>query len=102
MINALFSSKENGTKAFELDGIEFGWKSICSMYERECNRVSSGLTRMVPKLKEVHIIRDAWTKLNVSPAGLSPIKFCVCACAYITYNIYIVNCKCMYIIMLLL
>ncbi len=70
MINALFSSRENGTKAFELDGVRFGWKQISSMYERECQRVKEGLTRMVPKLKETHIIRDAWTKLNVAPAKI--------------------------------
>ena len=53
MINALFSSKEGGTKQFVLDGIPFGWRPIVSMYERECKRVNNGQTRMVPKLKEV-------------------------------------------------
>ena len=64
MINALFSSKENGTKAFQLDGVKFGWEDITLMYERECQKVKEGLTRMVPKLKETYIIRDAWTKLS--------------------------------------
>ena len=26
--------------------------------------------RMVPKLKEIHVLRDSWTKLNVTPARL--------------------------------
>lgn len=73
MINSLFSSKQHGTKAFELDGVTFGWESICSMYKRECSRVSEGSTRMVPKLKEIHIIRDAWTKLNVTPAKIMQV-----------------------------
>lgn len=74
MVNALFSSKENGTKSFELDGVHFGWKSISAMYERECSRVRNESTRMVPKLKEIHIIRDAWTKLNVTPAKIMQVS----------------------------
>ena len=84
MVNALFSSKELGTKQFILDGVSFGWGPIVSMYERECKRVSSGLTRMVPGLKEVHIIRDSWTKLNVTPAKIMQV------CSYIIqHNIII-------------
>ena len=64
MINALFSSRESGTKSFMLDDISFGWKSIISMYEQEQERIKKGQTRMVP---EVYVIRDAWTKLNVAP-----------------------------------
>ena len=70
MINALFSSKEGGSKRFILDGVHFGWETIISLYERECTRARLGLTRMVPKLKEVHVIRDSWTKLNVTPAKI--------------------------------
>lgn len=73
MINALFSSRPSGTKNFILDGVYFGWNAIISMYERECKRVSIGLTRMVPKLKEVHVIRDSWTKLNVTPAKIMQV-----------------------------
>ncbi len=73
MVNALFSSKQGGTKNFVLDGVRFGWKSIISLYERECNRVQRGLTRMVPKLKEIHVIRDSWTKLNVTPAKIMQV-----------------------------
>ena len=73
MVNALFSSKENGTKSFVVDNVTFGWKPITLMYERECTRVNKGLTRMVPKLKEVHMIRDSWTKLNVTPAKIMQV-----------------------------
>ena len=73
MVNALFSSRVGGTKCFLLNGTCFGWSAITSMYERECVRVNSGLTRMVPKLKETHVIRDSWTKLNVSPAKIMQV-----------------------------
>ena len=85
MVNALFSSKALGTKQFILDGVSFGWGPIISMYERECKRVSYGLTRMVPGLKEVHVIRDSWTKLNVTPAKIMQV------CSYIIqHNIIMV------------
>lgn len=74
MINSLFSSKEGGTKAFVLNDIMFGWKSVLKMFERECQRMSKGLTRMVPKLRESHIIRDVWTKLNVTPAKIMQVS----------------------------
>ena len=74
MINSLFSSKEGGTKAFVLNDIMFGWKSVLKMFERECQRMSKGLTRMVPKLRESHIIQDAWTKLNVTPAKIMQVS----------------------------
>uniref|UniRef100_A0A1X7SVI9 Uncharacterized protein n=1 Tax=Amphimedon queenslandica TaxID=400682 RepID=A0A1X7SVI9_AMPQE len=70
MINALFSSQQNGTKDFTLKGVKFGWETIVSLYKRDCERVSKGLTRMVPKMKEAYVIRDAWTKLNVAPAKI--------------------------------
>ncbi len=73
MVNALFSSKENGTKSFVVDNVTFSWKPITLMYERECTQVSKVLTRMVPKLKEVHVIRDSWTKLNVTPAKIMQV-----------------------------
>lgn len=28
---------------------------------------------MVPKLKEIHVIRDSWTKLNVIPAKIMQV-----------------------------
>lgn len=74
MINALHSSRQGGTKCFQLHGVTFGWASIISLYERECERVKTGRTRMIPKLKEVHVIRDSWTKLNVTPAKILQVS----------------------------
>ena len=72
MINALFSSKGDGTKLFKrgVQHYSFGWDTIIAMYKWEVNRAKQLLTRMVPRLKEVHCVRDAWTKLNVSPAKI--------------------------------
>ena len=79
MINALFSSKSGGTKLFKRcqhHGV-FGWNSIIAMYQREVSRAKQNLTRMVPCLKEVHVVRDSWTKLNVSPAKIMQVNFLV-------------------------
>ena len=75
MINALFSSKSGGTKLFRRgkDHCNFGWDTIIHMYQREVARAKQQQTRMVPRLKEVHCIRDAWTKLNVSPAKIMQV-----------------------------
>ena len=43
------------------------------MYKRECDGVSNGLTRMVPKMKDLFIIHDVWTKLNVMPAKIMQV-----------------------------
>lgn len=66
MINAL---RQGGTKSFILDDVSFGWSPIISMYGRECDRVKKGLARMIP----IHILRDAWTKLNVTPAKIMQV-----------------------------
>ena len=75
MVNALFSSKRGGTKLFKRgkDHSVFGWDAIVAMYQREVGRAKQQLTRMVPRLKEVHVVRDAWTKLNVSPAKIMQV-----------------------------
>jgi len=44
------------------------------LYQRELARVSQNCTRMVPRLKEVHCLRDAWTKLNVHPAKIMQVS----------------------------
>ena len=75
MINALFSSKINGTKQFQrADKPMFGWKAIDDLYQRELERAKLNLTRMVPWLKETHCLRDAWTKLNVHPAKIMQVS----------------------------
>ena len=73
MVNALYSSQRGGTKSFEMDGISFGWKAIIDMYKRECDRRNLGLARMVPRLRESYVLRDAWTKLNVAPAKVMQV-----------------------------
>ena len=75
MINALFSSKSGGTKLFRhgKEKSAFGWEAIIEMYKREVNRARQQQTRMVPRLKEIHILRDSWTKLNVSPAKIMQV-----------------------------
>ena len=55
------------------DGTKFGWKATLDLYSRECQRRDKGCARMVPKLKEVHVLRDAWTKLNVLPAKIMQV-----------------------------
>ena len=47
MINALFSSRDGGTKQFQYERVAFGWKAIEEMYARECSR-RTGHARMVP------------------------------------------------------
>lgn len=75
MINALFSSKSGGTKLFKRgkEHCNFGWDTIIHMYQRDVGRAKLQQTRMVPCLKEVHCIRDAWTKLNVLPAKIMQV-----------------------------
>ena len=74
MINALFSSKPTGSKHFNrADKCAFGWQTIDDLYGRELERVSQNLTRMVPRLREAHCLRDAWTKLNVHPAKIMQV-----------------------------
>jgi len=43
------------------------------MYKREVTRARQQQTRMIPRLKEIHILRDSWTKLNVSPAKIMQV-----------------------------
>lgn len=75
MINALFSSKTTGSKHFKrADKCTFGWETINNLYQREIDRVSQNLTRMVPRLREAHCLHDAWTKLNVHPARIMQVS----------------------------
>ena len=86
MINTLFSSRQGGTKCFQFEGIQFGWQAIVDMYHRECD---NGLAQMIPRLREVHVLRDAWTKLNVHPA-----KSCRYVChmhIHLTLQVYMLT-----------
>ena len=90
MVNALYASQEGGTRTFEDEnGVTFGWKSIIDMFARECQRRDSGHARMVPKLREVHIIRDSWTKLNVFPAKIMQVLSCILFCVLCTCVHYV-------------
>ena len=76
MINALFSSKENGTKQFNRgNDCTFGWKSITDLYKRELARASCGQARMVLRLRETYCLHDSWTKLNVLPAKILQVDY---------------------------
>ena len=76
MANALFSSKTDGSKLFQhADKCVFGWKAIDDMYQRELEQSKQHLARMIPKLKENHVLHDAWTKLNVHPAKIMQVRF---------------------------
>lgn len=80
MINALFSSKSGGTKLFKRgrEHCTFGWETIIQLYKRDVARAKQQLTRMVPRMKEVHCVRDSWTKLNVSPAKIMQVSDIFC------------------------
>ena len=52
----------------------FGWQTVDDLYQQELERVSQNLTRMVPRLKEAHCLRDAWTNLNVHPAKIMQVS----------------------------
>ena len=76
MVNALFSSKTDGSKLFQRpDKCVFGWKAIDDLYQREIERLKQKLARMIPKFKETYVLRDAWTKLNVHPAKIMQVRF---------------------------
>lgn len=87
MVSALFQSRPRdvgGTRTFEKNGVEFGWKSVQDLYRREVDRMKSGQARRVPKLRESHIIRDSWTRLNVLPSKVMQVHLCnKCTCIFI-------------------
>ncbi len=76
MVSALFQSRcsENGgTRQFKIRDCSFGWAVIEDMYGREVARMKSGHCTRVPKLKESHIRRDSWTRLNVLPSKVMQV-----------------------------
>ena len=82
MINTLFLSQHGGAKCFLFEGVEFGWQAIIDMYHHEYQRRNNGLARMVPCLREMHVLRDAWMKLNVHPAKIMQVCFYTVSCMY--------------------
>ena len=68
-------------------GTSFGWQAIVDMYQRECKGRESGHARMIPRLHEIHIIRDSWTKLNVMPAKIMQVCSQVIVNLVFTYKL---------------
>lgn len=78
MISALFQSRPKeagGTRSFKKGRVSFGWKSLQDLYQREVERMKTGQATRVPKLRESHIIRDSWTRLNVLPSKVMQVCF---------------------------
>ena len=73
MVSALDSSESGRVKAFCNEGVLFGWDTIKRMWQRELERAQRGVMSEVPKLRERHIKRDAWTRLNVSTAKIMQV-----------------------------
>ncbi len=71
-INALYQSRAGGTKMFrtQLTKQEFGWKTICDLWDRENGRRQRGELYFVKGLRHSYIVRDPWTKLSVLPAKI--------------------------------
>ena len=76
MIAALYSSRLNGKSPNTfVHGEEcFGWESIEGMLAREMKRISQNSLPRVPGLKESHVFRDPWTRLNVKPAKIMQVQ----------------------------
>lgn len=77
MVSALFQchpQERGGTRAFSIEGKESGWKVISGMYHRDLMRIRAGQCSRVPKLKESHIVRDSWTRLNVLPSKVMQVQ----------------------------
>ena len=74
MIAALYSSRDGGSKRFKCDGVTaFGWETIEAIYKSDLSRARRGISRRVPGLKYCHVVRDAWTRLNVLPAKIMQV-----------------------------
>ena len=74
MVAALYSSKQEKTKMFAYEGVQFGWRTIDDLFEREVKRARDGVPRRVPGLRESYVHRDIWTRLNVKPAKIMQVR----------------------------
>ena len=77
---SLNSSKPKGSKHFCRNGVNFGWKTIIRMWQRDLERTDAkngGQITQLPGMKERFIHRDSWTKLNVKPAKIMQVGFSV-------------------------
>ena len=74
MIAALYLSRsDNSPNNFLHDGQHFGWETIEAMLAREVQRIKQNNLPRVPGLKESHVFRDPWTRLNVKPAKIMQV-----------------------------
>lgn len=76
MVSALFQSRpreRGGTRMFSIGGQDFGWQVIEAMYHRDMTRIKAGQCSRIPKVKESHIVRDSWTRLNVLPSKVMQV-----------------------------
>ena len=77
MIAALYASRSNGKNSsnkFLHDEQHFGWENIEAMLAREVLRRTQNRLPRVPGLKESHVYRDPWTRLNVKPAKIMQVR----------------------------
>lgn len=72
-IAALYSSRNKGTKNFEIDGVGFGWRAIQGQYNRDRIRTEQGCAPRVPGLPYNFVHWDVWTRLNVLPAKIMQV-----------------------------
>lgn len=75
IIGVLYSSRPGGTKELQLEGASFGWDVIMNLFRREVERRKQNKTERVPGLKESHVIRDNWTRLNVYPSKIIQVHY---------------------------
>ena len=76
MVSALHQSRDaerGGTRHFTIDRNTFGWSIIEKMYDREVTRIKNGQCARISKLKQSHIHRDSWTRLNVLPSKVMQV-----------------------------
>ena len=72
-ITALYSSRKQSPKNFEIDGIGFGWKAIEDQYNRDRLRADQGCAPRAPGLRYNFVYRDVWTRLNVLTAKIMQV-----------------------------
>ncbi len=58
---------------FDIGKVNYGWKALEELFLREVERARTNQLRRVPDLKESHIHRDCWTRLNVKPAKIMQV-----------------------------
>lgn len=68
LVGQLHASREDGPKNFSRNGASFGWNDIEDVYLRDEKRTENGQMRVARHLLKSYIVRDAWTRLNVSPS----------------------------------